>query len=91
MNAYMRCIEDMDSALRFLRGYTHLRLNLQFDMKISGFDDVEVNIEISEEADDNNDNQQPLFNVHKCSDIELLTRFGESIGINNLLGGAQLE
>eukprot|EP00956_Cyclotella_meneghiniana_P038160 scaffold149473_cov36-Cyclotella_meneghiniana.AAC.1 len=75
MNAYMRCIEDMDSALRFLSGDTHLRLDLYFERKISGFDDVEVNIEISEEADDNNDNQQPLLNVRKCSDIELLTRF----------------
>jgi len=86
MNAYTRCIEDMDSALRFLRGDTHLRLDLQFDMKISGFDNVEVNIEISEDVDDNNDTQQPLFNIRRCSDIELLTRFGESIGINKSIG-----
>ena len=63
-----------------LRRDPHLLLRL--DTKVTGFEDAEVTIEI---GDDNSDIKQFPFFVHRCSDIEQMTRLGESIGISKLI------
>ena len=70
----------MEYVHRLLRRDPHLLLRL--DTKVTGFEDAEVTIEI---GDDNSDIKQFPFFVHRCSDIEQMTRLGESIGISKLI------
>ena len=63
--------QKMEYVHRLLRRDPHLLLRL--DTKVTGFEDAEVTIEI---GDDNSDIKQFPFFVHRCSDIEQMTRLG---------------
>ena len=82
----------MESTIEIINGWdvttsgdTHLRFDLSIDVKLFGFDDILVIVEICDK------NEQLVYDHSYSADVEQLTRLGEAIGISKSINDCTVE